>query len=64
MSPVTAQLIGALVQFAIEAIDYATVAANFGQFSPETLKQLVDGFDAAPARGTVAAATIRKIARP
>ena len=51
-------LISALVQTAIEAINYATVAANFGQFSPETLKQLVDGFDAAPARGTVAAATI------
>ncbi len=51
-------LISALVQTAIEAINYATVAANFGQFSPETLKQLVDGFDAAPARGTVAAAMI------
>jgi hypothetical protein len=33
----------------------ATVAANFGQFSPETLQQLVDGFDAAPARHTLAA---------
>ena len=42
-------LIGALVQYANEAIIYATVAGNFGQFSPETLKQLVDGFDAAPA---------------
>jgi hypothetical protein len=50
-------LIGALVQYAIEAIVYSsTVAENFGQFSPETLKQLVDGFDAAPARGTMAAA--------
>ena len=49
-------LIGALVQDANEAIVYATVAGNFGQFSPETLKQLVDGFDAAPPRGTVATA--------
>jgi hypothetical protein len=49
-------LIGALVQIAIEALESATVAENFGQFSPETLKQLVDGFDAAPARGTMATA--------
>ena len=48
-------LIGALVQDANEAIVYSTVAQNFGQFSPETLKQLVDGFDAAPARRTIAA---------
>jgi len=47
-------LIAALVQFAGETIVYATVAANFGQFSPETLKQLADGFEVAPARGTVA----------
>jgi hypothetical protein len=47
-------LIAVLVQFASEAIVNSTVAANFGKFSPETLKQLVDGFDAAPARGTVA----------
>jgi hypothetical protein len=45
-------LIGALVQFAMECLVYGRVAENFGQFSPETLKQLVDGFDAAPARGT------------
>jgi hypothetical protein len=49
-------LISALVQYADEAIVYCTVADNFGQFSPETLKQLVDGFNAAPARGTLAAA--------
>jgi hypothetical protein len=49
-------LIGALVQDANAAIVYSTVTGNFGQFSPETLKQLVDGFDAAPAQGTVAAA--------
>ncbi|HUI06914.1 MAG TPA: hypothetical protein VL486_07890 [Verrucomicrobiae bacterium] len=50
-------VIGALVQIAIEGIVYETVAENFGRFSPETLKQLVDGFDAAPARGTMANAT-------
>jgi len=49
-------LIGVLVQNANAAIVNATVAQNFDQFSPETLKQLVDGFDAAPARGTVATA--------
>jgi hypothetical protein len=49
-------LIGALVQYASEAIIYATVAGNFGQFSPETLKQLEAGFDAAPTRGTLATA--------
>jgi hypothetical protein len=48
-------LISALVQFAVEALDYDTVAQYFGEFPPETLKQLVDGFDAAPARRTVAA---------
>src|ERR1039458_3766284 len=31
-------LIGALVQIAIEALESATVAENFGRFSPETLK--------------------------
>jgi hypothetical protein len=46
-------LISALVQFAMEAINYATIAQNFSEFSPETLKQLVDGFDAAPARHTM-----------
>jgi hypothetical protein len=46
-------LISALVQNAMEAIVYSTVAQNFGEFSPETLKQLVDGFDAAPARHTI-----------
>ena len=47
-------LISALVQIAMEAIVHSTVTENFGQFSPETLKQLVDGFDAAPPRGTMA----------
>ena len=47
-------LIAVLVQFASEAIVNSTVAANFSRFSPETLKALVDGFDAAPPRGTMA----------
>jgi hypothetical protein len=49
-------LIGALVQQANEAIVFSTVAANFGQFSPETLQKLENGFEAAPPAGTVAAA--------
>jgi hypothetical protein len=48
-------LIGTLVQQTIEALDCGTVAQHFSDFSPETLKQLVDGFDAAPARRTMAA---------
>ncbi len=47
--------ISVLIQLAIENIVASTVAENFYQFSPETLKQLVEGFDAAPARGTLAA---------
>ncbi len=47
-------LIGVLVQQMIEALDYGTVAQHFGEFPPETLKQLVDGFEAAPARRTMA----------
>jgi len=47
-------LISVWVQFAIEALDYGTIANHFGEFSPETLKQLVEGFDAAPARHTIA----------
>jgi hypothetical protein len=48
-------LISALVQYASEGIGHETVARYFGEFSPETLKQLVDGFDAAPAAHTIAA---------
>jgi hypothetical protein len=48
-------VISTLVQLAIENIVYSAVAENFYQFSPESLKQLADGFDAAPPRGTVAA---------
>jgi hypothetical protein len=47
-------LIAVLVQIAGEAIVSSTVAANFGRFSPETLKELAEGFDAAPPRGTMA----------
>ena len=48
-------LISALVQIAVENIVCSTVAENFYQFSPEILKQLADGFAAAPPRGTMAA---------
>ncbi len=48
-------LIGALVEMAVESIVCWTVAENYYQFSPETLQQLADGFNASPARGTVAA---------
>jgi hypothetical protein len=49
-------VIGALVQYACEALVCGTVAEYFGQFSPETLQQLEAGFDAAPALGTMASA--------
>lgn len=48
-------LISALVQFAMENILTSIIAENFHQFSPETLEQLMAGFDASPARGTVQA---------
>jgi RNA polymerase sigma-70 factor (ECF subfamily) len=47
-------LISVLVQIAMEAISCNIVAENFGQFTPETLKELADGLEALPARGTVA----------
>lgn len=47
--------ISGLVQFAMEAIVYNAVAENFGQFTPSSLKQLVDGINQAPARGSMAA---------
>ena len=47
-------MIAMLVQIAIERIMVATVAENFQHFSPQTLQQLEDGFDAAPVRATVA----------
>jgi len=48
-------LVSAMVQFAAETMICSTIAENFHQFTPESLKQLADGFAAAPARGTVAA---------
>ena len=48
-------LVSAIVQSVIEALDYGTVAQHFGEFTPESLKQLVAGFDAAPPRHTMAA---------
>jgi hypothetical protein len=48
-------LISVCVQCAIEGLDYGTVAQNFGEFSTETLKELVAGFEAAPPRHTMAA---------
>src|SRR5437016_6229811 len=47
-------LIAALVQIAMENILCAAVAENYYQFSPEILKQVGEGFDAAPPRGMVA----------
>jgi hypothetical protein len=49
-------LIAVLVQFAIENIALNTVAENFHSFSAQTLQELADGFDAAPAGTTVAGA--------
>lgn len=49
-------LISVLVQIAMENILISTVAENFHQFTPESLKQLEEGFASAPARGTVAEA--------
>ncbi|EEF57164.1 hypothetical protein [Pedosphaera parvula] len=49
-------LISVLVQFASENIVLDAVAENFYQFTPETLKQLEEGIEAAPPRGTVAQA--------
>jgi hypothetical protein len=46
--------VSALVQFSIEELIAWAVAENFFQFSPETLRQIAEGLDAAPARGTVA----------
>jgi len=48
-------VISVLVQIASESIATDTVLENFGKFSPQTLQQLVQGIDSAPAPGTVAA---------
>jgi hypothetical protein len=47
-------LISVLVQIAAENILCAAVAENYHQLPAETLKQIADGFDAAPVRATVA----------
>lgn len=47
-------LISTLVQMAMENILCSTIAANFGQFSPESLKRLTEAMNAAPIRHSVA----------
>ncbi len=47
-------LISALVQIAIENILASGIAENWFRLSPETLRQIMDGIAAAPARGTIA----------
>jgi hypothetical protein len=47
-------LVSVLVQIAAENILCAAVAENYHQLPAETLKQIADGFDAAPVRATVA----------
>ena len=47
-------LVSALVQMAMENIIESVVAENFFQWQPETLQQIVNGLNAAPARGTIA----------
>lgn len=48
-------LISALVQIAIENILASCIAENWFRFPPETLQEILDGIDAAPARGTIMA---------
>lgn len=47
-------LISAFVQFTIESLDYGTIAQHYGEFAPDNLRELVEGFAAAPARHTIA----------
>ncbi len=47
-------LISALVQIAMENILATIVAENFYQWQPETLRQIDEGLEKAPARGTIA----------
>lgn len=46
-------LISALVQVAMENILVSSIAENWFRFTPETLRQILDGLAAAPARGTI-----------
>jgi hypothetical protein len=55
-------IIGALVQIAMESITTWNVAENFGRFTPDNLEQLLRGMEAAPSRGTVAAAVTHEAA--
>jgi hypothetical protein len=48
-------LISALVQIAMENILTSVVAENFYQWQPEVLSEVLAGFEAAPARGTIQA---------
>jgi hypothetical protein len=50
--------ISVLVQSAIEAIVCNAIAESFGRFSPDALQQLIEGLDAVPARGTMAAGVL------
>ncbi len=53
-------LISYLVQIASEAIEYTTLAENFGKFPPEVLQQILNGIDAAPAGSSVGSAIGRE----
>ena len=48
-------LISVLVQIAAESIGTDIIAENYGRFSTQTFQEVVQGIDAAPVRGTVAA---------
>lgn len=54
-------IISVLVQASMESIVSASVAENFGRFSPEQLQKIADGMDATPARGTVSNAIISDV---
>jgi len=47
-------LVSALVQMAMENIIESVVAENFFQWQPEMMQEIVNGLNAAPARGTIA----------
>jgi hypothetical protein len=48
-------LISVLVQVAAETIGCSIISENYGKISPQLLQGVVQGIDAAPARGTAAA---------
>ena len=47
-------LVSSLVQTAMESILDSLLAETYGQWSPETLQQILDGINAAPSHGTIA----------